>query len=136
MPYESPLAYSMYLFNLRIANHILIKIVIYEVIILIICTNRMMMYNLLSYHISVRFSRLPLLSISDCMGFIASCTSGIWYWVSFESGCFDFMNGMSFSSNVGLDLLLGGPNRNPFLKPPKLFDSFFFGDDFLSLLVG
>ncbi len=26
MPSESPLAYNMYLFNLRIANHILIKI--------------------------------------------------------------------------------------------------------------
>ncbi len=26
MPLESPLAYNMYLFNLRIANHILIKI--------------------------------------------------------------------------------------------------------------
>ncbi len=27
MPLESPLAYNMYLFNLRIANHILIKII-------------------------------------------------------------------------------------------------------------
>ncbi len=27
MPLESPLLYNMYLFNLRIANHILIKII-------------------------------------------------------------------------------------------------------------
>ncbi len=30
MPLESPLEYNMYLFNVRIANHILIKIVNYN----------------------------------------------------------------------------------------------------------
>ncbi len=59
VPLEDPLAYNMYLFNLRIANHILIKILI-KILQSIVQTNEHFVFNAWIIRCKLIFLNIPI----------------------------------------------------------------------------